>query len=122
VFWSKVGAVRNLAMNVMYAMQRANGDWFAFDDHGRLRVPVFRSSWDAMSARMSHPGMLLFKPVALNEHALREMAAGEANSVVYFWLVDNPSINVNRGHLIEHTELARIVRDASAQTLVDSEG
>jgi hypothetical protein len=109
-------------MNGMYAMQRANGDWFAFDDQGRLRVPVFRSSWDAMSARMRHPGMLLFKPVALDERAIREMTASEGNSVVYFWLVDNPSINVNRGHLIEDTELARIVRAASAQTPVNSEG
>lgn len=109
-------------MNGMYAMQRANGDWFAFDDQGRLRVPVFRSNRDAMSARMCHSGMLLFKPVALDERAIREMTDGKANSVVYFWLVDNPSINVNRGHLIERTELARIVRDASAQTPVDREG
>jgi hypothetical protein len=109
-------------MSGMYAMQRANGDWFAFDDQGHLRVPVFRSSWDAMSARMNHSGMLLFKPVALDERAIREMATSEANSAVYFWLVDNPSINANRGHVIEHTELARIVRDAGTQTLVNSEG
>jgi len=35
----------------MYALQRANGDWFALDDHGRFRVPVFRSSSEAMVAR-----------------------------------------------------------------------
>ena len=50
------------AMSSLYAMQRANGDWFALDDHGRLRMPVFHSSNAAMHARIRHPGMLLFKP------------------------------------------------------------
>jgi hypothetical protein len=108
-------------MSGMYAMQRANGDWFAFDDHGRLRVPVFHSSRDAMQARMRNAGMLLFKPVALAKRTILDMASGDNNSAMYFWLVDNLSGNVKRGHLIEHTQLSQLVRDAGEQTLVGSE-
>jgi hypothetical protein len=102
-------------------MRRANGDWFAFDGHGHLRVPVFHSSRDAMLARTHHAGMLLFKPIALEERAIIDIAAGDDGSAVCFWLVDNPSNDVNRGHFIEHTQLARLVRDAGEQTLVGSE-
>ncbi len=54
-------------MSNMYAMQRANGDWFAMDKGGRLHVPVFHSSWEAMLARVRNWGMQLFKPVLLGE-------------------------------------------------------
>jgi len=108
-------------MDSMYAMRRGNGDRFVFDDHGRLRVPVFRSSRDAMSARTRNAGMLLFKPVALDERAVTDIAPANDNSAVYFWLADNASTSVNRGHLIEHTQLARIVRDGGERTPVESE-
>ena len=61
-------------MSSLYAMRRANGDWFALDDHGRLRVPVFRNDRAAMAARSRHWGMLLFKPVLLDERALRRVS------------------------------------------------
>jgi len=38
-------------MTGMYGMQRANGDWFALNDGECLRMPVFRSSGEAMQAR-----------------------------------------------------------------------
>ena len=41
-------------MNDMYAMRRANGDWFALDDHGRFRVPLFSSSQGGLMARVNH--------------------------------------------------------------------
>ena len=39
-------------MSNLFAMQRANGDWFALNYHGRLRVPLFHSFHDAMMARL----------------------------------------------------------------------
>lgn len=39
----------------IFATQRANGDWFAFEHHGRVRVPLFHSSRDAMIARLRGP-------------------------------------------------------------------
>jgi hypothetical protein len=96
----------------MYAMRRANGDWFALEDEGCLRVPVFRSSGDAMTARWRHPGMLLFKPVALDEHALIDLAP-TAEAVTGFWLVDNPAASLRLSPTIEHTQLALLIQEAN---------
>jgi hypothetical protein len=99
-------------MSDVYAMQRANGDWFALDDHGRFRVPLFHSSHDAISARSRNFGMLLFKPVALDARRLKEMApVGEARDVD-FWLVKDPSVSLNRGHLIEYEQLVLLIASA----------
>jgi hypothetical protein len=105
-------------MNFMYAMQRANGDWFALYDEGRLRVPVFFSSSAAQIARSRHFGMLLFKPVALDEDALHDLAPTEPGSGTGYWLVKDPSSNLNRGRPLEHAQLALLIRDSSEQTPV----
>jgi hypothetical protein len=99
----------------MYAMQRANGDWFALDDRGRLRAPVFRSSDGAMQARARNSGMLLFKPVVLDERALNDLAPTETEAAACFWLVDDPSINLSRGRPLEHAQLALLVGGATEQ-------
>lgn len=102
-------------MSSIYAMQRANGDWFALDDRGRLRVPVFRSTSEAMQARSRNFEMLLFTPVALNEHALNDLAQTETEGAAGFWLVDDPSVKLKRGHPLEHAQLALLVREAAQQ-------
>ena len=99
-------------MGSIYAMQRANGDWFGIDHWGRLRVPVFRSQSAAMQARSRNLQMLLFKPVMLDEMALTDLA-DEANSHVCFWMVDDPSIKLRRGHPLEHAQLSVLVRDTT---------
>ena len=99
-------------MNSMYAMQRANGDWFALADQGRLHVPVFRSSADAMVARWRHPGMLLFKPVVLDEHKLKDLAPTN-EAPTGFWLVDNPAASLRLSPTIEHAQLALLVQEAN---------
>ena len=53
-------------------MQRANGDWFALADDGRLRVPLFHSIQDAMMARLRNFGLLLFQPVEIDALFLQE--------------------------------------------------
>jgi hypothetical protein len=98
-------------MSSLYAMQRANGDWFALDEHGRFRVPVFRSRWDGMLARASHWGMQLFKPVALDVPALDDFVAPNGGGDVYFWLVDNPFTDLNRGRPIDQAQLALLVHN-----------
>ena len=100
-------------MNFMFAMRRANGDWFAFDDDGRLRVPVFRSNSEAMQARSRNPGMLLFSPVVLDESALGDLAPTETEGNAGYWLVNNPSINLKRGRPLEHAQLALLIRGAA---------
>jgi hypothetical protein len=100
-------------MTSIYTMQRANGDWFAFVDQGRLRVPLFRSMSEAMEARWCNPGMLLFKPVALDERALDGLAPTETEDDTGYWLVSNPSINLKRGRPLEHEQLVLLVQGAA---------
>jgi hypothetical protein len=100
-------------MTSVYAMQRANGDWFAFVDDGRLRVPVFHSTSEAMEARWCNPGMLLFKPVVLDESALNDLAPTETEDNAGYWLVSNPSINLRRGRPLEHEQLILLVQGAA---------
>lgn len=102
-------------MSSLYGMQRANGDWFALDDYGHLRMPVFRSSGAAMVARARHWGMMLFKPVPLDERALASLVPKDDESAVYFCLVDNPSISLSRGHQLEHAQLALLIHNAPKQ-------
>jgi hypothetical protein len=97
----------------MYALQRANGDWFALNDDGRLRVPVFRSPSEAMEARWHNPAMLLFKPVVLDEHALDDLAPTETEDNAGYWLVNNPSINLMRGRPLEHEQLVLLIQEAA---------
>jgi hypothetical protein len=101
------------AMSSLYAMRRANGDWFALDDRGRFRVPVFSSQWDGMLARISHWGMQLFKPVALDVRALDELVPAGGAGETDFWLVDNPFTSLNRGRLLDRTQLSLLVRGAA---------
>ena len=93
-------------MSDIYVMQRANGDVFALDHHGRFRVPLFHSSRDAMIARSRNWEMLLFKPVPLDARLLKELVPIGGRSEVDFWLVNDPLANLNRGHLVEHAQLA----------------
>ncbi len=103
-------------MSLLYAMQRANGDWFALDDGGRFRVPVFRHSREGLLARIVNPGMRLFKPSALDARALKDLVAPEgARGDVYFWLIDSPFTNVNRGHSINHAQLTQLVHQTVEQ-------
>ena len=96
-------------MSDIFAMQRANGDVFALDDHGRFCVPLFHSTRDAMTARLRNGDMLTFKPVALDARLLRELAPeGEQNNVDLL-LVKDPLRSLKRGDLVEHAELVLLV-------------
>jgi hypothetical protein len=96
-------------MSSLYAMRRANGDWFALDDRGRFRVPVFSSRWGGMLARVSHWGMRLFKPVALDARSLAELVSADGVGETDFWLVDDPFTNLNRGRLVDRAQLCLLV-------------
>lgn len=97
-------------MSELYAMQRANGDWFAQEQREGLRVPVFSTNSDAMEARAFNVEMLVFRPVLLNEQALKEFGSAEGDGGASFWLVKNGSTNMKRGEFLNFAELARVVR------------
>jgi hypothetical protein len=99
-------------MSSLFAMRRANGDWFALDDRGRFRVPVFSSRRSGMMARVNHWGMRLFKPTALDEAALGELVAPDGAGDTDFWLVDSPFTSLSRGRLIDRAQLSLLALDA----------
>jgi hypothetical protein len=65
-----------------------------------------------MLARVNHWGLRLFKPVALDRHALGELVPADGAAETDFWLVDNPFTSLNRGRLIDRAQLSLLVRDA----------
>ena len=96
-------------MSDIYVMQRANGDLFALDHHGRFCVPIFHSSRDAMTARLRNGEMLLFKPVALDTRLLREIAPKGGRNDVDILLVKDPLRSMKRGCIVEYAELVLLV-------------
>ena len=95
-------------MSQIYAMRRANGDWFAFDDRGRFLVPIFSSTSDAMIARSRNTDMLLFKPVALDAHLLKQLVP-VGRGEVDFRMVSDPIAKLNRGSLVELAHISSLV-------------
>ena len=104
-------------MSSLFAMQRANGDWFALDDRGRFRVPLFSSRQGGLMARVNNWGLRLFKPMALDGRALGELAAPSGASETDFWLVDDPFTGLHRGRLIDRAQLSLLVRNAAGSAL-----
>ena len=95
-------------MMTLFAMRRANGDWFAVDDHGASRVPVFKSSGDAMLAHSRDTGMECFRPVELNEVAFKNLTTTDQGRACY-WLIENPLINLKKGRPLDHKQLERFM-------------
>ena len=97
-------------MTSVYAMQRANGDWFALEEREKFRVPVFSSNIEAMQARAFNVEMLVFKPVLLDERALKDLAPTDGDRPAYFWLVEEASTSMKRGVAFGHAQLTQLIR------------
>ncbi|HBB89977.1 MAG TPA: hypothetical protein DC047_20425 [Blastocatellia bacterium] len=97
-------------MSNLFAMRRANGDWFALDDNGNFRVPVFHNSAAAMVARSRETGMECFRPVLLDESAFKNLTTTDGGKAC-FWLVEDPLMKLNRGRALDHKELAGVMRN-----------
>jgi hypothetical protein len=109
VHLAALGMMKGSFMSDIFAMQRANGDWFALDDHGRLRVPLFHSSHDAMIARLRNFGLLLFKPVVLDAPFLKKIVPLLGEDEVDFCVVDDPFASLNCGSPIGRAQLASLM-------------
>jgi len=101
-------------MKTIYAMQRANGDWFALNNPEGLRLPIFSSNREAMQARAFNVEMLVFKPVLVDERALKDLAPLDGQPPAHFWLVDDTCVNMKRGVALEHSALEVLIRRAQA--------
>ena len=99
-------------MNSFYAMRRANGDWFAVADKGNLRVPIFKSSGEAMVARSRDSGMECFRPVMFDAHALQELRRTDGDTASFLMITD-PSRHLKHGLRLGFTELAPLMVDST---------
>jgi hypothetical protein len=109
-------------MSGIYAMRRANGDWFAFEGLGRLRVPLFHTSRDAMMASLRNSGMLLFRPVALDAALLKDMVPAGGASYVDFCMVKDPLVSLRRGKALGQEELVLLMNKSDAGSTVSPNG
>jgi hypothetical protein len=96
----------------LYGMRRANGDWFAIDDNGRVCMPIFRSSGEAMMARSYELGMECFRPVAFAARDLEELKRTDGDSAS-FLIVADPSRGAKHGSRLGFTELASLMTEAA---------
>ncbi len=99
-------------MSTLFAMQRANGDWFALDDHGLFRVPIFHGRGAAMLARSRESGMECFRPVLLDETTFENLTTTDGGKAC-FWLVEDPLMKLSRGKALDTPELARVMRNGN---------
>ena len=95
-------------MNTFFAMRRANGDWFAVDDKGNLRVPIFKSSGDAKIARSRDSGMECFRAVAFDASALKELRRTDGNKASFLMITD-PSRHLKHGLRLGFAELDPLI-------------
>jgi hypothetical protein len=109
-------------MNDIFAMRRANGDWFALNHNGRLRVPLFHSIKDAMNARLRNSELLVFKPVLLDAHFLKEIAPLPGEDEVDFCMVDDTYARLKRGRSVGRTQLALLIGGPDEHENIGSNG
>jgi hypothetical protein len=92
----------------LYAMRRANGDWFALDEKGQLRMPVFQTSGAAQVARSRDSTMECFRPAVFDSEALERIKITDGDAAS-FLIVSNPELNLKRGRPLGFAELALLI-------------
>ena len=101
-------------MKTLFAMRRANGDWFALDDQGSFRVPLFQSSGEAMLARSRETGMECFRPVVLDAAALKNLTTTDEGKA-RFWLVADPLMKLSRGRSLDRQQLEQFMNNGDGK-------
>ena len=102
-------------MKKLFAMRRANGDWFAVDDRGAFRVPLFKSSGDALVARSRETGMECFRPVQLDARAFENLTTTDEGKAC-FWLVADPLRELSRGRAFDSQQLSQFMTNGDEKT------
>jgi hypothetical protein len=95
-----------MSMKTLFAMRRANGDWFALDDQGHFRVPIFHSKGEAMLARSRETGMECFRPVALDAAAFKDLTTTDEGKAL-FWLIADPLMKLSHGCPLDNGQLEK---------------
>ena len=101
-------------MKSLFAMRRANGDWFALDDQGSFRVPVFHSKSEAMVARSRDTGMECFRPVVLDAAAFKNLTTTDEGKAC-FWLVADPLMKLSHGFPLDRKQLEQLMSNGEGK-------
>ena len=96
-------------MGDIYALRRANGDWFAHEVNGRLHLPLFYTVHDAFMSRLRNFGMLLFQPVTFNAHMLEQLDSKGRGGNVDFCMIDDPFESLKCGQILARAELVSLI-------------
>ena len=96
-------------MGDVYALRRANGDWFAHEVNGRLHLPLFHTVHDAFMSRLRNFEMLLFQPVIFNARMLEQLDSKGGRDNVDFCMIDDPFVSLKRGQLLAREQLASLI-------------
>jgi hypothetical protein len=102
-------------MKTLFAMRRANGDWFALEDQGAFRVPVFHTSGEAMAARSRETGMECFRPVPLDAVAFENLTTTDEGKAS-FWLIADPLVNLSQGRSLDRQQLHQFITGADERS------
>lgn len=97
--------------DVMYAMQRANGEWFTTEIEGRLCLPVFRNFTAAQRVHARIADLMVYLPQPLDSVTLETLK--RSRNDIGFWLVDefDPNAELTPGHWLTESELVVIGED-----------
>lgn len=96
-------------MNSYFAMRRANGDLYAFGHRGEYLVPIFHTGTAAMTARSQDSRMECFRAVKIDDSVLHDLTT--AHEKPGFLLIADPLLKLNRGRLMDGSQLSELVRE-----------
>ena len=106
-------------MSTVYAMRRANGDWFSSEVDGKLSMPMFRSAHDALMSRLRNFGMLLYKPILLDARLLKQLLSQGGGKDLAFCLIEDPFASLDCGQLIERAQMLNILQRNPGKTSLE---
>lgn len=103
-------------MKIFYGMRRANGDWYAVADKDSLRMPIFKSRSDAMTAHSRDSGMECFRPVTFDVRALEELMRTDGDTAS-FLMISDPFRHLKHGLRLGFTDLAPLIVDSTERQI-----
>ena len=106
-------------MTNVYAMRRANGDWFSSEVDGRISLPMFHSVHDALMARLRNFGMLLYKPIRLDSRLLKQLISQDYGKELVFLVIEDPFVSLDHGKQIDRGQLANILHRYQGETSME---
>jgi hypothetical protein len=92
----------------MYAMQRANGDWFVHEINGRLSLLLFHTVHDALMSRLRNFAMLVFKPVRLDSSLLSQLISEGGGKDFDFCMLEDPFVRLEHGQMVRSGKLLNL--------------